>query len=67
MLFPMLKEHLADVIDELVSVSNRRWIDALLQKFDTEVTKTHLMMQQAQDLVAVHTDYVNGICNVLLG
>jgi hypothetical protein len=67
MLFPMLKEHLADVIDELVSVSNRRRIDALLQKFDTEVTKTHLMMQQAQDLVAVHTDYVIGICDVLLG
>jgi hypothetical protein len=43
----MLKEHLADAIDELVSVSNRRRINSLLQKFDTEVTKVHPMMHQA--------------------
>jgi hypothetical protein len=45
MSFPMLKEHLADVIDELVIVSNKRRINSLIQKFDTEVTKVHLMMQ----------------------
>jgi hypothetical protein len=41
----MLKEYLADAIDELVSVNNRSMINTLLQKFDTEVTKMHLMMQ----------------------
>jgi hypothetical protein len=30
MLFPMLKEHLADIIDELVSVSNRHRINSLI-------------------------------------
>jgi hypothetical protein len=45
LLFPMLKEYLADAIDELVSVNNRSMINTLLQKFDTEVTKMHLMMQ----------------------
>jgi hypothetical protein len=64
----MLKEHMADVIDELVSVSNRRRINSLIQKFDTEVTKVHLMMQQAQKhLVTMHTNCVNVICGVMLG
>jgi hypothetical protein len=64
----MLKEHLADVIDELVSVSNRSWINTLLQKFDREVTKAHLMMQQAhKHFEIVHTDCVNAICDVLSG
>jgi hypothetical protein len=43
--FPMLKEHLADVIDELVSVNNRRKINSLLEKFDTKAMKAHHMMQ----------------------
>jgi hypothetical protein len=47
--FPMLKEQLADVIDELISVSNRRKINSLIAKFDTEVSKAHHMMQQAQE------------------
>jgi hypothetical protein len=33
--FPLLKEHLIDVNDELVSVSNRRKISSLIEKFDT--------------------------------
>jgi hypothetical protein len=43
--FPKLKEHMADVIDELVSVSNRHQINSLIEKFDTEATKAHHMMQ----------------------
>jgi hypothetical protein len=42
--FPMLKEHLPDAIDELVSVSNRCKINSLIKKFDTEATKVHHMM-----------------------
>jgi hypothetical protein len=37
--FPMLKEHLADVIHELISVRNRRKINSLIDKFDAEATK----------------------------
>jgi hypothetical protein len=44
-MFPMLKEHLEDVIDVLVSVSNRRKINSLIEKFDTKATKTYHMMQ----------------------
>jgi hypothetical protein len=67
-LFPMLKEYLADVIDELVSVSNRHKINSLLEKFDTKATKVHHMMQQAhQDMVATHMDCVNAIRDVLSG
>jgi hypothetical protein len=36
---------MADVIDELVSVSNRHQINSLIEKFDTEATKAHHMMQ----------------------
>jgi hypothetical protein len=43
--FPMFKEHLADVINELVSVSNRHKINSLLDKFDIEAMKAHHMMQ----------------------
>jgi hypothetical protein len=43
--FPMLKEHLAHVVDELVSVSNRRKINGLIDKFDVEATKAHRLMQ----------------------
>jgi hypothetical protein len=66
--FPMLKEHLADVIDELVSVSNIHKINSLLEKFDIDVTKAHHMMQQAHhDMVTAHTDCVNAIHDVLSG
>jgi hypothetical protein len=62
----MLKEHLTDVNDELVSVSNRRKINSLIEKFDTEATKMHHMMQHAQqDTVTAHTDCVNATCDVL--
>jgi hypothetical protein len=44
-LFPMLKEHLADIIDELVSVSSRRKINRLIETFDAEATKAHHLMQ----------------------
>jgi hypothetical protein len=40
----MLKEHLADIIDELVTVSNKRKINSLIEKFDIEATKAHRMM-----------------------
>jgi gas vesicle protein len=64
----MLKEHLVDVIDELLSVSNGRKINSLLEKFDTETTKVHHMMQQDhQDMVVAHTDCVNAISDVLSG
>jgi hypothetical protein len=62
----MLKEHLVDAIDELVSVSNRHRINSLLQKFDTKVTKVCFMMQRTQKhLVTAHTDCVNTIRDVL--
>jgi hypothetical protein len=41
----MLKEHLADIIDELVSVSSRRKINGLIETFDAEATKAHHLMQ----------------------
>jgi hypothetical protein len=66
--FPMLKEHLTDVIDELVSVSNRCKINLLIEKFDTEATKAHRMMQQTQqDMTTTHMHYFNAICDVLAG
>jgi hypothetical protein len=62
----MLKEHLTDIIDELISVSNRQMINSLIEKFDTEATKAYCMMQQAQqNMVTAHTDCVNAICDVL--
>jgi hypothetical protein len=62
----MLKEHLADVIDELVSVSNRCKINSLIGKFDVEATKAHRLMQQIQeDMITVQTDCFNAICDVL--
>jgi hypothetical protein len=65
-MFPMLKEHLADVIDELVSVNNRHKINSLIEKFDTEATKVHRMMQQAQeDMITVQTGCFNAIRDVL--
>jgi hypothetical protein len=66
MSFPMLKEHLVDAIDELVSVSNRHKINSLIEKFDTEATKVHRMMQQAQqNMVTTHTECVNTVYDVL--
>jgi hypothetical protein len=67
-LLPMLKEHLADVIDEFVSVSNRRKINSLIEKFDTEATKAHYIMQQAQEeMITTQTGCFNAICDVLAG
>jgi hypothetical protein len=64
--FSMLKEYLIDAIDELVSVNDRSRINALLQKFDTEVTKAHLMMQYVQKhLETAHTYCANAIRVVL--
>jgi hypothetical protein len=64
----MLKEHMAGVIDVLVSVSNRCKINSLIGKFDTEATKMYRMMQQAQHaMVTTHTDCVNAIRDVLSG
>jgi hypothetical protein len=66
--FPMLKEQLADVIDELVNVSNRCKINSLIEKFDTKATKAHRMMQQAQeDMITAQTDCFNAIRDVLAG
>jgi hypothetical protein len=48
-----LKEHLADVIDELISVRNRRKINSLIDKFDAEATKVHHLMQQAQEFMII--------------
>jgi hypothetical protein len=62
----MLKELLADVIDELVSVSNMWKINSLLQKFDSEAIKAHHMIQQAhQDMITAHTECVKAIQHVL--
>jgi hypothetical protein len=41
----MLKELMACVIDELVSVSNKHKINSLIEKFDSEAMKAHHMMQ----------------------
>jgi hypothetical protein len=61
-----LKEHLVDAIDEIVNLSNRSKINSLLEKFDTEATKAHHMMQKShKNMVTVHTDCVNAICDVL--
>jgi 3-methyladenine DNA glycosylase Tag len=51
--FPMLKEHLEDVIDELISVRNRRKINSLIDKFDAEATKVQHLMQQAQEFMII--------------
>jgi hypothetical protein len=67
-LLPMLKEHLADVIDELVSVSNKRKINMMIEKFDDESTKAHRLMQQTEhDRITVQKDCFNVICDVLSG
>jgi hypothetical protein len=67
-LLPMLKEHLVDVIDDLVSVSNRRKINMMIEKFDDESTKAHRLMQQTQqDRITAQKDCFNVICNVLSG
>jgi hypothetical protein len=64
--FPMLKEHLTDVINEHVSVSNRRKINSLVVKFDAEATNAHRLMQQAQeDMITAPTDCFNAIHGVL--
>jgi hypothetical protein len=64
----MLKEHLADVINELVSVSNRWKINSLLEKVVNQAMKAHHMMQQAhQDMITVHTQCVNAIHDVMSG
>jgi hypothetical protein len=64
--FPMLKEHLTNVIDELVNVSNRCKINSLIDKFDTEATKAHHLMQQAQeDMITAQTYCFNAIRDVL--
>jgi hypothetical protein len=66
--FPMLKEHLTNVIDELVSVSNKHKINVLIKKFDDEVTKVHRLMHQAQeDIITVQMDCFNAIHDVLTG
>jgi hypothetical protein len=64
--FPMLKEHLTNVIDELVSMSNKHKINVLIKKFDDEATKVHRLMHQAQeDIITVQTDCFNAIHDVL--
>jgi hypothetical protein len=64
----MLKEHMADVIDELVSVSKRHNIKKLIEKFDIEATKEHCLMQQAQeDMITMQMTCFNTICDVLTG
>jgi hypothetical protein len=64
----MSKELLADAINEIVSVNNRQKINSLLQKFDSEATKAHHVMQQAhQDMIIEHTECVEAIQHVLSG
>jgi hypothetical protein len=67
-LFPMLKEHMADIIDELVSVSKRHKIKKLIEKFDIEATKEHRLMQQVQeDMITTQMTCFNTICDALTG
>jgi hypothetical protein len=62
----MLKEHLADVIDEMIGVSNKHKIHTLIEKFYNEATKAHRLMQQAQeDMIIAPKDCFNAIRDVL--
>jgi hypothetical protein len=47
-LFATLKEHLADVVDEIVSINNRQKVNKVIKKFDDEALKAQRMMTQAQ-------------------
>jgi hypothetical protein len=47
-LFATLKEHLADVVDEIVSINNRQKVNKVIKKFEDEALKAQRMMTQAQ-------------------
>jgi hypothetical protein len=46
-----MKEHLADVLDELVSVSNKQKVDTLIKKFDNKTIKVQQLMQQVKEVM----------------
>jgi hypothetical protein len=43
-----LKEHLADVVDEIVSINNRQKVNMVIKKFNDEALKAQRMMTQVQ-------------------
>jgi hypothetical protein len=47
-LFATLKEHLADVVDEIVSINNKQKVNKVIKKFDNEALNAQRMMTQAQ-------------------
>jgi hypothetical protein len=46
-----LKEHLADVVDEVVRVNNRQKVNKVIKKFNYEALKAQRMMTQAQQVL----------------
>jgi hypothetical protein len=58
-LFATLKEHLADVVDEIVSINNRKKVNKVIKKFDDEALKAQRMMTQAQQvLLTTHRECI---------
>jgi hypothetical protein len=43
-LFATLKEHLADVVDEVVNINNRQKVNNVIKKSDVEALKAQRMM-----------------------
>jgi hypothetical protein len=63
-----LREQLADVVDEIVSVNNRHKVNMVIKKFDNKTLKAHHMMTQAQQaLLTTHTECISAIWEVLTG
>jgi hypothetical protein len=64
--FATLKEHLADVVDEVVSVNNRQKVNKVIKKFDNEALRAQRMMTQAQQvLLTAHRKCIFAICAAL--
>jgi hypothetical protein len=58
-LFATLKEHLVNVVDEIVSVNNRKKVNKVIKKFDDESLKAqHMMTQVQQVLLMAHRECI---------
>jgi hypothetical protein len=63
-----LREQLADVVDEIVSVNNRHKVNMVIKKFNNEALKAHCMMTQVQQaLLMAHRECTSAIWEALTG
>jgi hypothetical protein len=61
-----LREQLADVVDEIVSVNNRHKVNMGIKKFNDEALKAHRMMTQVQQaLFMAHRECISAIREAL--